>query len=888
MRILLTLLAACHPLALMAADPGAPPPDAAAADLVVAPDGRDDAAGTAAAPLATLAGARDALRRRIAAGGAGDLTVRFRGGTYQLLAPVAFGAEDCVPGHTVTYAAWPGETPVLSGGRRIDGWQRQADGVWTAAIPGAKGGAWTFRRLYVGDRHRTLARTPDAGAYFRIVDADPDAPDRAFAFAPGDLRAWPDAAEADVLVLNNWESATLPIAKIDAGSETVTLAGPIRGVPGRFEHGRRYFVENLAEALDAPGEWHLDRKTGVLSYIPLPGEDPRSLAVVAPVTTGFLRIAGADADTKAVHGLRFTGLAFRHGDFTLEPGGHSDGQAAESVPAAITLANARDCAVERCEIAGVGGYAIEVAAGCTGIRLVHDELRDLGAGGIKVRHGSSGTVIDNDFIHDGGSEFFGGTPILVQDSGGNAITHNEVCDFNWMGICVGWSWGFAPTHCHDNRIEYNHLHHLGRGETTDIGGIYTLGISTGTVIGHNLVHHVWDWEEGYLACGIYPDEGSSGLLIEDNVVYQTASGGLHVHYGRDNVVRNNVFAFGRSAQIWMGRKAEGDEAKRWGHAESSMTFERNIVLFSRGELYMRDTELHADRNLFWKVGGGAFAMRDGLDLAAWQAKGHDQHSLIADPRCADPEHGDFTLAADSPALRLGFVPIDLSAVGLSGERDWVERPKRIQRAPVTIPEAVPYGRRDSIADGFETTRAGAPPHAAQVNGAGADGWIRVTDQGAASGRHCLEVRDAPGLANPWDPHLVYSVDARQGVARAAFAVRLEGGAQFFHEWRDWTTGGSYIAGPSLWFHAGGGLEANGKPLMRLPLGQWVRIAIACPLGAQADGTYEVTVTVPGGEPTVFAKQACDRRFARLTWFGFCSMATDRQSFFLDDLSLRWK
>lgn len=843
-----------------------------AAELFVAPNGNDANPGTKDRPLATLNGAREAVRKVLGSGE--DVTVLFRGGTYLLHTPVTFGPEDSASGkQVVTYAAFPGETPVFTGGRKITGWQKKGN-AWTAAVPEAQDGKSVFRRLYVNDGRRTLARMPNEGEYFRIVGADPANPKGAFEFAAGDLRNWPGLTGANIVGLVNWESFAIPFAKLDPEQSLATLAGKANW---EFAPGQRYYVENLPEALDAPGEWYLDRAAGVLSYLPRPGEDMTKLDAVAPVTMQFLTVAGQEA--RPVQGLRFRGLHFRHADYALGP---NSWQGAESVPAVVTFTHAQNCAVEQGEIAAIGTYAVEVGPGCKGLRIEQNEIRDFGAGGVKVRAGSSGTTIHNNFMHDGGSVFYGGSPVLVQDSGDNVITHNEIADSNWMGICVGWSWGFKPTKAHNNRIEYNHLHHLGRGVTTDVGAIYTLGISTGTVIRNNLIHDVWDHAEGYLACGIYPDEGSTGLLIENNVVYRTAWGGLHVHYGRDNVVRNNIFAFGRSAQVQMGRGKSASDGANWVDVtNSSMTFERNIVLYDRGDLWKRDSELTADYNLYWNM-AGPVVMQNGVDFAKWQAKGRDVHGLVADPRFVDPKNGDFRLKPDSPALALGFKPIDLKDVGLTGDSAWVNKPRQIQRPVAVIPEYREPNLIETLEEGFETTRLNAPPRQAKVNGAKGEGWIRVSDEAAAGGKRSLKFQDAPGMSANYDPHLQYNLDAKQGIGRLSFSIRMEQGAMMYHEWRDWSVN-PYIAGPSLTIDAEGNLTANGKRLLAIPRDQWVQITIACPLGEQAKGTYELTVTVPGSTPQTFFDLSCDKRFNHLTWLGYCSMATEETVFYLDDL-----
>ena len=72
----------------------------------------------------------------------------------------------------------------------------------------------------------------------------------------------------------------------------------------------------------------------------------------------------------------------------------------------------------------------------------------------------------------------------------NQVTHNEISDFHHLGISVGHSWGYAPSTAHHNLIAFNHVHHICNGYFSDGGGIYTLGISPGTVIRNNIVHDV--------------------------------------------------------------------------------------------------------------------------------------------------------------------------------------------------------------------------------------------------------------------------------------------------------------------------------------------------------------------------------------------------------------
>ena len=163
----------------------------------------------------------------------------------------------------------------------------------------------------------------------------------------------------------------------------------------------------------------------------------------------------------------------------------------------------------------------------------------------------------------------------------------------------------------------------------------------------------------YGGWGIYFDEGSSGIVAESNVVYRTTHGGFHQHYGETNVVRNNIFAFGRDHQLQRTR----------AEPHLSFSFETNITSFDSGELLAgdwSDDNYQMDWNIYFDARPGANpeALRFGNDtLDGWRAKGHDQHSVIANPLFSAPERNDFRLRPSSPALGIGFQPIDLSAVG---------------------------------------------------------------------------------------------------------------------------------------------------------------------------------------------------------------------------------
>ena len=375
----------------------------------------------------------------------------------------------------------------------------------------------------------------------------------AFRFQRGDIPRLSNRDDAVVVVYQSWEVGHQRIASLDHAGRFLSFKSPL---PWAFDYwggGVRYFVENVPEALDAPGEWYLDRKTGALSYIPFPGEDsdeghgdgPRRQAIARPrrqAGGGTVHISRAVREpAAALYGLgrSAAGTCGRAGGLRY--------------PGAIEATGARHCTVEGCEIAHLGTYGVWLRFGCQENRIAHNDIHDLGAGGVRLGEmGDPATapetaqrnVVDNNFIHDGGKIDPGAVGVWIGRTSYNRVSHNEVCDLYYTGISVGWSWGYSPPSAHHNIVEFNHIHDIGRGVLGDMGGIYCLGDSPGTAIRNNLVHDVYDHHTGSLA--IYTDEGSSGILIENDIGYGTTYANFHQHYGRENVVRNNIWALGRN------------------------------------------------------------------------------------------------------------------------------------------------------------------------------------------------------------------------------------------------------------------------------------------------------------------------------------------------------
>lgn len=853
--------------------------------LFVAPDGDDAAAGTREAPLAGLAGARDRIRALRARGLDEPVTVEIAGGVYLLDETFRLTPEDSGSAAApVVYQAADGAAPEFWGGRRITGWRRGEGPLWTAEVPAG----WYFHQLWVDGRRASRARTPNEG-YLRTTGQLPgfenpnehqgdEAACRGFRFAPGDLSAdWRNLEDVNLFVYFSWTSALCWIDQVDEQNQLVHFANRTGWPVGWWERNNtRYQVENCFEALDAPGEWYLDRAESRLYYYPREDEEPNQQTIVAPALQELVRIEGDPAVGLPVSHVTLRGLRFLYGDWQHPRDQMADGQSAVFLTAAVRLRSAVECRLERCTIGHVGTYGVWLDEGSQQNAVQQCEIYDLGAGGVRIGTGSSpatpaqaadGNLVDNCFIHSGGRVFPAGCGIIIQRASHNTLTHNEIADFYYTGLSIGWSWGYAETSAHDNVAEYNHVHHLGWGVLSDMGGIYTLGVSPGTRINHNLFHDILSYDYG--GWGLYTDEGSTDIEMAYNVVYNTKTGGFHQHYGRDNRILNNVLAYSATHQIQRSRNEE----------HNSFFFERNIVLFANGVLLggtWGNDRFTMGHNLYWDTSGQWGAE----DLGEWQARGHDEGSQVADPRFVDPASHDFRLRDDSPARALGIEPIDVGEVGLYGDAEWVAKPASLHLPPMVFP-APP--EPETIDDDFEQTAVGELARAARTSGEEQGASIRVSDETAASGDRSLKFTDAPGLEHEWQPHMYYALNHRRGTVTLSFAARTEPGARWYCEWRD--AAQPYRVGPSLSVAPDGQLTAAGRPLLRVPQGEWFNLEMTCTLGRERTGTWQLAVTLPGQPPQVFADLPADEAFRELRWLGWSSTATERAVFYLDDLRL---
>jgi Right handed beta helix region len=697
---------------VLSLSPVAPSSASSVREFYIATNGSDSNDGSKEHPFATLEKARDTMRQIKKHSGlpSGGITLWVRGGTYFLDRTFTLEGEDSgSTGSPVVFRGFPGERVIISGGRPITGFVTyQGEILKTDVGPQGLKGVY-FRQLFLEDKRQPLARYPNAdlanpitggwayvdGVLVPMYKDIPGEDKHTLHAKAADFHHWSHPEEAEVFIYPryNWWNDIVTVKSVDETTRTLTLS---KDCSYAIRPGDRYFIQNLLEELDAPGEWYLDRKNSTLYFWP-----PKPLqgkTLVAPALANLITL-GQGASDITLRGFEI---------------GCCSGNAVE-------MRGTTNCLIAACILRNIGdknGNAISINGGKEN-GAVGNDILDIGRSGIVLQGGDritltpTGNYADNNHISHFGVCFKQGVGVEMSSCGSRA-SHNLIHDGPRFGILF---WG--PRHI----VEYNHLHHLCL-ETEDTGAMYTGGrdwiSARGSVLRYNLIHDIYGfgqesgkWITPFFAWGIYLDDNTGGVDVIGNVISNCSRSCLHLHDGRDNLIQNNIFVEGGKEQVtysgWItsdkywtrfhddlvkGHNAIKDQPSWKGMRnigispdESVLTngqvmignqFFCNIIDYrtTKSSLYcMRNVPFERNTFDYDLISHHGIPVTNSIRLSdtnaakppatweGWQQLGNDRHSVIADPLFADPVKGDYTIRPESPAYSLGFRQIPMEKIG---------------------------------------------------------------------------------------------------------------------------------------------------------------------------------------------------------------------------------
>jgi len=433
-----------------------------------------------------------------------------------------------------------------------------------------KNGTWWFRQLYADGTRLARGRYPQEG-FFKIKSVSKDYTKLKFTSPVSDKNM--GGADTELVVVQNWSISRELIT--ESSPDEVTAKTPI-GWVGHMaclpKPGMSVFFEHSLDFVKVPGQWYLNRKSGVLTYKARAGENPNEQQFVAPVIEQLVHLDGNRDDV--IRNLHFDGLGFEHTSFLIPDIGYGGTQGCYygtsveaavtyAVPVAIDMAYCQDCSITNARLARIGASGIGLGQGCADNRVVGCELSDIGATGVNVGHMKVkdplwadwsdprdvpvNNEVANCYIHHCGVELWGGHGIFDAMTRDTKIRHNEIAHLAYGGIATGFVWSTDRTSQQGCLIEYNHIHEV-MHRLNDSGFIYTLGFQPGSIIRGNLMHGVRIGGNAHgTVCnnGIFLDQGSKGFLLEDNVIYDVDQKAG----ARNSAIRFNVS--NRDWHIWI-------------------------------------------------------------------------------------------------------------------------------------------------------------------------------------------------------------------------------------------------------------------------------------------------------------------------------------------------
>jgi hypothetical protein len=573
--------------------------------------------------------------------------------------------------------------------------------------------------------------------------------------------------DIEVLVFEQFSTSKLPVSCVDTTNHIVYLTGSTAAPPPPhasetgFIETNRYLVENVSNALTQPGQWYLDRTASpwTLTYLAQAGEDPTHAEIVVPQAPQVL--VATD-----LHYVTFRGLTFQHDDFTVPyPTGYKSTELEPDSTAAVSFQNSTNITFDSNTVRQTAGTGLDLIscitdpasdtdgseapnAECvaptaspavTDNLIANNAVYDIGVQGIRVGLHYVATdedtnvpqynLVENNVVEGYGRTIPAAFGIGQGYGNHNLYTHNDVYDGYHCAISLSTNAGDVNKPngmgVAYNTISFNHVWNLLQGIMNDGGAIRVDGgvkeyTAPGNKIWNNKIHDVTDASimdaNGYGGHGIYMDNQTGLVDVENNLVYRVSDSTIYTVHGPQqvnnaNLIKNNILAYGRLGMVEEGAAYPYGVPTSPANMPQAFVLTNNIFFFDRNAsstspfqgvataapFYLNTGCAYSpfafplfqeyDSNLYWRTDGGFANYVGGFnvqttpdnsranapcagsrntnasyyafyDFAQWQTNANeDLHSAVRNPHFLAPFYpfDNYTLLS-WPGV--GFVPFD--------------------------------------------------------------------------------------------------------------------------------------------------------------------------------------------------------------------------------------
>ncbi len=716
------------------------------AEIYVSPTGDDKADGTAAAPFATIARARDKADELK---GSGTVRVYLRGGTYYLTTPLVFTEKNSgTAASPIIYTSYPGEKAVISGGIKLNNpsWtQTTINGVTVQKTTIAQN--LHVDQLFLNGKRQILARYPNFNANTKIFNGyASDALNKAQSCAnpaegPGYFFA---------LHQNQWGGESYYFT----GKTTYQWVGDNNR--GGAPHNTYRMVENIFELLDAPGEWFYRKSTGELWFYPPAGTNLNNATIELASISQLIRFLGSGpSPEKSVKYIIFDNITFTH---TYRSVFDSTGQFYELVTgsdwgivrkAAVFMQNAEEIRIQNCLFDQLGGNGVfmsgynrhnvvencvfkNTGASCVLLMGLRSSIRcpnkwntagnslvgtcnnDRTPGPLTQEYPAY-CVVKNNLMDTLGVFEKQTSGVCFSASEFDTIRHNTIAHMPRAGInfCDG-CWG-------GHIIDYNWVYDCVR-ETSDHGPFNAWGRDRNAIYGQNdiaaslldarnpTIVRMNRFEAPPGMFGIDLDDQATNYYQEKNLLI---GGGYKVQWNRHNKYLNGIILGGGNVQfhgVW------GPQSNHYGA--------RNIIYGTQTCLYqfccgsnptqVAGTGTKWDSNMVYSTAGTPTCSDWGncnsnvYTWAQWTAAGLDKNSVVANPNFANPSKtwpgrtppylpvGDYNPTNTVALNQLKFEPFAMDSFGVIGITPGLYTGVRKPEQPAVSPSLWAFNRSVAI------------------------------------------------------------------------------------------------------------------------------------------------------------------------------------------------